>query len=208
MRAAVVVGLLAVTACSAPVDTAPIVATLPDNVTSTSVTIGAVHAKRLIREDAKAEVLFFGDSATGNLATLPVNMLMIDGAVTSADALAAADWLKKDSTLPIIVHGFGASAAIAAEVAGTRDLPGLVLEGPPAGETLTRILGAYRGSILFIVGEKDRTTPVTVAAKLHDDAGVSPWKKVVVPAGRKHGDAMLSEVAVAAYRELVNYIAR
>ena len=210
MRAVVVVGLLiALSGCSTTTgDTAPAVVKMPDGITSTSVALGAVHAIRLTREDAKAEVLYFGDSAVGSLMTLPVNMLMINGTVTSSDALAAVDWLKKDSALPIIVHGFGASAGIAAEVAGTRELPGLVLEGPPASETMTRILGDYRGSILFVVGEKDRTTTAEISVKLHDDAGVSPWKRVVVVAGKKHGDAMSSGVAGASYRELVNYIAR
>ena len=211
MRAAVVVVLLiALSGCSTTTvdDTTPAVAKLPDGITSTSVTLGAVHAIRLTRDDAKAELLYFGDSAINSVMTLPVNMLMINGTVTSSDALAAVDWLKKDSTLPIIVHGFGTSAGIAAEVANTRELPGLVLEGAPAGATMTRILGDYRGSILFVVGEKDRTTPAEISAKLLDAAGVSPWKKVVVVAGKKHGDAMSSDVAVASYRELVNYIAR
>jgi hypothetical protein len=206
MRTVVVAALLAVTACSAPTTTAPVAAKLPDNAVSASVTIGTLHAKRMTRDDAKAELLYLGTMPNA-LVTLPVNMLMIDGAVTTSDALAAIDWLKKDSTLPIIVHGFGTTAGVALEAANTRQLPGVVLEGTLASEASTRIIGDYRGSILFVVGENDHTTPANISAKLLDDAGVSPWKRLVVTAGKKHGDAMSSDVALASYRELVSYVA-
>jgi len=199
--------LFALASCAATV-TAPVAVKLPDNVTSTDVTIDGVPAKRLTREDAKAELLYFGDSAMNSVMTLPVNMLIMSGTVTSANASAAVDYLKKDNPLPIIAHGFGPGSAIAAEVAGTRELPGLVLEATSGGEAVTKILGDYRGSILFVIGEKDRVAPMSVSAKLHDDAGVSPWKRVVVAAGKSHGNAMTADVSLASYRELVNYIAR
>ncbi|HKO02030.1 MAG TPA: hypothetical protein VJ032_10075, partial [Thermoanaerobaculia bacterium] len=113
-----------------------------------------------------------------------------------------------DNPLPIIAHGFAAGSAVAAQVAGTRELPGLVLEATSGGAAMTQMIGDYRGSILFVIGEKDRVAPMSVSGKLHDDAGVSPWKRVVVAAGKSHGNAMTADVSLASYRELVNYIAR
>jgi hypothetical protein len=197
--------LLVLTACATTPP--PVAVKLPDNVTSTDVTIDGVHAKRFTREDAKAEILYFGDSSVERLMTLPVNMLMIAGNVTPSTALAAVDYLKKENALPIIAHGFGADSALAAQVAGTRELPGLVLEATSGGDAIAQMIGDYRGSILFVIGEKDRVAPMSISGKLHDDAGVSPWKRVVVAAGRSHGNAMTADVSLASYRELVNYIA-
>lgn len=164
---------------------------------------------RVIREDAKAEVLHIGAVSGNALASLPVNMLIIDGNASLDDALAAVDQLKKESALPIIVHGVGEGSAVALQVATKRELPGLVLEGAIGNsDAMKEPMSDYRGSVLLVIGEHDRIAPMALSGKLLDDAGVSPWKRLVVSAGKTHGDAMTADVALAAYRELVNYITR
>jgi fermentation-respiration switch protein FrsA (DUF1100 family) len=270
MRNVVVIAcVIALAACSVtlddqhffyPIKAAPLNTAawkLPAGVTASEVTFPAsdgtpLHAVRVTREDAKAEVLYFGGNAfvtdTGgeeiaiNAATLPVNMLMVDYRgygrsggkpeidLLETDSLTAVDYLRSQSKLPIIVHGLSLGSFVAAHAAVTRETAGLVLESTatnvkewasynaPAfvkvkvADRLSREdnmqrVGDYRGSLLLVVGDKDKVTPAAMSRKLLDAAGVSPWKRMVVAAGKTHGDAMTADVALAAYRELIAYVA-
>jgi len=206
-----------------------------------------LHAVRIVREGAKAEVLYFGGdsfrtelfgatTANGLLAH-PVNALMIDyrgygrseGKPTidnlQTDVLAVHDWLREQSPLPIIVHGFSLGSFMAAYVAEQRQPAALVLESTatnvrdwakaqtPIGvrvvipprmlkeDNLARVK-AYRGPLLIVAGEADKVTPVAMSRTLLA-ASPSPYKELVVVPKATHGNAFLWPAAAAGYERLI-----
>ncbi len=230
--------------------------TLPAGATATDVMLPMadgtrLHAVRIVREGAKAEVLYFGGDSfrtelfgatTANgLVAHPVNALMIDyrgygrseGKPTidnmQTDVLAVYDWLRAQSQLPIIVHGFSLGSFMAAYVGEQRQPAALVLESTatnvsdwakaqtPIGvrvvipprmlkeDNLARVK-AYRGPLLLVAGEADKVTPVAMSRTLLA-ASPSQYKELVVVPKATHGNAFLWPAAAAGYQRLIAAIA-
>lgn len=225
---------------------------LPAGATATDVMLSMadgtrLHAVRIVREGATAEVLYFGGdsfrtelfgamTAKGLLAH-PVNVLMIDyrgygrseGKPTidnmQTDVLAVYDWLRTQSQLPIIIHGFSLGSFMAAYVAEQRQPAALVLESPATNvsdwakaqtpivvrlvipprmlkeDNLARVK-AYRGPLLIIAGEADKVTPAAMSRTLLA-ASPSQYKELVVVPKAIHGNAFLWPAAAAAYQRLI-----
>jgi uncharacterized protein len=129
--------------------------TLPAGLSARDVTLTAsdgtrLRATRVVREGAKAEVLYFGGDSfhidqwgvylARAMTGLPVNVTMIDyrgygrseGTTSLAalrdDALLAFDHIRGQTRLPIIVHGFSLGSFVAAHLATQRPADALVLE--------------------------------------------------------------------------------
>lgn len=227
---------------------------LPGGATATDVMLPMadgtrLHAVRIVREGARAEVFYlggdsfrtelFGSETANGLLAHPVNVLMIDyrgygrseGTPTidnlQTDVLATYDWLRKQSTLPIVVHGFSLGSFMAAYLAEERQPAGLVLEStasnvndwakshappgvrvvvPPrlqAQDNIPRIK-AYRGPLLFLAGDKDKTTPVAMSRTLLA-ASPSAHKELIVVRNANHGYAFIGSAdAAAGYTRLLS----
>lgn len=210
-----------------------------------------LHGVRIKHERAAAEVLYFGGDVFRTetfgseiarlLATRNANGLLIDyrgygrseGKPTVAgvksDAVAVYDWLRGQTALPIVVHGFSLGSFMAAHVAEQRQPEGLVLESTVTnpqewaeavapfylrvklGESIANEdnvprLKAYRGPLLIVAGQKDRATPVSLTRKLFDAAASADKQFLVVP-GADHGQVFASAEAIEAYGNFLSKIA-
>jgi len=151
------------------------------------------------------------------------------------DALAAFDALQARSDgRPIIVHGFSVGSFVAAHVAANRPVAGVVLEStapdvttwansqipwyakafmkvevapPLAKESTVNSLERYHGPLLIVAGDRDDETPPKLAHMVLDAAPTAPaQKRLVVVPGARHGTAMLSPVATAAYADFAKLV--
>jgi uncharacterized protein len=211
-----------------------------------------LHAVRVTREDAGVEVLYFGGDSfrtelfgaytAAAIAGQNANALLVDYrgygrsegkptvALVQDDALAVYDWLRAQTSLPIVVHGFSLGSFMAAYVAAERHPEGLVLESTAtnpaewaklqtpmfvrvkipevlrAQDNVAR-LKAYRGPLLIVAGDKDRTTPVSMSRTLLD-AAASSDKQLYVSPGADHGAALEPAAARAAYGTFLARIAK
>ncbi len=231
---------------------------LPAGAIATDVTLPMadgtrLHAVRVVREGAKAEILYFGgdsfrtelfgeDTARTALAH-DVNLLMVDyrgygrsegtPAIDNmqSDTLAVYDWLKSQSPLPIIVHGFSLGSFMAGYLAEQRQPAALVLEStatnvndwarlrapkgirvvvPPrlAKEDNLARVKAYRGPLLLLAGDADKVTPVVMSQTLLA-ASPSTHKELVVVRKANHGYAFVgSSESAAAYDRLLAAVAK
>jgi pimeloyl-ACP methyl ester carboxylesterase len=134
-----------------------------------------------------------------------------------SDALFLFDRVSSSSSfagLPIVVHGQSMGTLFAGYVATRRPVAAAVLESPPT--TIDEVMkaavpwytkpfvriaadpdvraqdnavlaGAVTAPVLYIVGDRDRVTPSTMARHLHD-ASPAGDKRLVLVRGGKHGD--------------------
>lgn len=131
--------------------------------------------------------------------------------------------------LPIIVHGLSLGSVIAGSLAKQRPVSGLVLEGstttakemidarvpwyaaPFIDLTISEELASvdnlaniehYTGELLIMVGENDKTTPVSLSESLYQHA-VTNTKQLFVVEGKGHGNAIKSEFFSTKYQTFV-----
>jgi fermentation-respiration switch protein FrsA (DUF1100 family) len=211
-----------------------------------------LHAVRVRREGAGVEVLYFGGDVfrtetfgamtASAIAEHGANALLVDYrgygrsegkptiALVQSDALAVYDWLRGQTSLPIVVHGFSLGSFMAAHLAAERHPEGLVLESTATNptewaklqtpafvrvrmpETLraqdnTERLKTYKGPLLIVAGDKDRITPVSMSRTLLD-AAASTDKQLYVSPGASHGAALAPAAARAAYGTFLARIAK
>ena len=211
-----------------------------------------LHAVRIAKEGTIAEVLYFGGdvfrtetfgAVVANLITRQnVNALLVDYrgygrsegtptvALMESDAVAVFDWLRAQTTKPIVVHGFSLGSFMAAHVAAQRTPQGLVLESTATNvsdwvdmrapfylrvkvaeqlKTADNVarLQVYRGPLLIVVGEKDRVTPVALSRKLLA-AAASTDKQLLITPGAGHGNAFESAESLAAYGKFIARVQR
>jgi uncharacterized protein len=206
-----------------------------------------LHAVRISGPSPRAEVLYLGGNAfrtetsgapiAAALAGQKVNALILDyrgygrseGKPTiellQSDSLAAYDWLRAQTTLPIVVHGLSLGGFMAAHVAAERHPEGLVLESTATNtadwadtqapffirvqiadklreqDNIAR-LKEYRGPLLIVAGDKDKVTPVKLSQKLFEEAA-SPDKELVIVPGGNHGDSFEKPEALAKFRAFI-----
>lgn len=211
-----------------------------------------LHAVRVAREGAKVDVLYFGGDSfrtetfgaytAAAIAEQNANALLVDYrgygrsegkpaiALVQGDAVAAYDWLRAQTALPIVVHGFSLGSFMAAYVAVERQPEGLVLESTATNPTewaklqtpmfvsvkmpeamkvqdnVARVR-AYKGPLLIVAGDKDRVTPVSMSRKLLD-ASASSDKQLLVSPGADHGTALYPAATRAAYGTFLARIAK
>ena len=209
-----------------------------------------LHAVRVTRDGAGAEVLYFGGDSfrtetfgadvAAALAQQNVNALLVDYrgygrsegkpsiALLQSDAVAAFDWLRARTSLPIVVHGFSLGSFMAAHVAAQRQPQGLVLEStatsatdwvesrtpffvrakmPPEMRRQDNVarLKIYKGPLLIVAGDADEVTPVSMSRKLLD-AAASSDKQLLVTPGANHGAALESPQSRATYGTFLDKI--
>jgi uncharacterized protein len=202
-----------------------------------------LHGIRLTKDGATADVLYlggdswrtekFGAQTAAVLAGQNVNALLVDYrgygrsegtpsiALLQSDALAAYDWLRAQTSLPIAVHGFSLGSFMAAHVAAQRHPQALVLESTATSVTdwvatqspffvtvkMSDDMRAqdnvarrkvYRGPLLIVAGDADKITPVSLSKKLLA-ASASTDKELVVAPGKNHGTALEDASSLAAY---------
>jgi fermentation-respiration switch protein FrsA (DUF1100 family) len=209
-------GLLAA-ACSVQLGDSP-KWQLPAGYTATDVMLPMtdgtrLHAVRVVKDGAIANVLYFGGDSfrtetygayiANAVAQQDVNALLVDYrgysrsegtptvALMGGDVLAVYDWLRAQTSLPIVVHGFPLGSFMAAHVAAQRNPQGLVLESSSTNvrdwvdvnapvyvsvkiadtiksqDNVAR-LKVYKGPLLIVAGDKDKVTPVSLSRKLLD----------------------------------------
>ncbi|WP_414829352.1 alpha/beta hydrolase [Alteromonas sp. H39] len=147
------------------------------------------------------------------------------------DALQVFDYAKEvfPQDLPTIVHGLSMGSLIATFVATEREVSGLVLEGaingvpdlvdnmiPIWSKLFTNVnlhpklaeidngvlLEQYKGPLLLIVGEKDRTTPVKFTEQLYR-LSPSDNKSMYIAPDADHGTTMKKPGTIKKYRDFV-----
>lgn len=147
------------------------------------------------------------------------------------DALQVFDYARDvfPQSLPTVVHGLSMGSLIATYVATERETDALVLEGaingvpelvdnmvPVWSKLFTRVnlhpelakidngilLEQYTGPLFFIVGEKDRTTPVTFTEQLYR-LSKSDNKTLYIVPDADHGTTMKKEGSIRRYREFI-----
>ena len=155
----------------------------------------------------------------------PTLALMKDDALRAYDYLAARPDVDRAR---IVVHGFSLGSFLAPHVAEQRGAGVLVLESSAtsvrgwaadrirwyakpfvrvriaealrAEDNLAR-LRRYRGPLLLVVGADDPVTRPRMSQRLYRGAATPPARKrLVVAAGKTHGNAMTDPQAIAAYR--------
>jgi pimeloyl-ACP methyl ester carboxylesterase len=200
-----------------------------------------------------ADVVYFGgnvsriDDFPPELAPPRANVYMFDyrgygrsgGTPTiealKSDAVAIADFVRRrNGNRPLVVHGFSLGSFLAAHVAETVPVDGLVLESTapdveqwaknqvpgyakpfvririaPAllRESTERAVRTYDGPLLIVTGSKDAITPPRFAESLGAIAR-SPQKRVVIAPGATHGDAMLAPLARQEYATFLAAVRR
>jgi uncharacterized protein len=202
----------------------------------------------VVAKAADVEILYFGgdsfriDDVGEEIATLVTplgaNVFFMDyrgygrsaGKPTveavKSDALLAYDELRKRAgDRPIVVHGFSLGSFMAAHVAVSRPVAGLVLEStapdvegwakaqiPMYAKASVRLkiapalllennaarLKSYRQPLLLLTGSKDAITPPRFAQSLYSVAA-STDKKVLIVEGANHGDVLAFSAATAEY---------
>jgi pimeloyl-ACP methyl ester carboxylesterase len=208
----------------------------------------------LMQSSAEANIIFFaGNGMTLNqsaevlarLSKIPANVIWFDyrgvGVSDSSNSVGI-DLFRNDSfdiynlakeifppQLPLIVHGVSMGSLIAAELAGSRPVDGLVLDSAMASvaglsERLTPMWAKlfatvvlsddlislnnsesfkkYSGPLLILVGSEDRMTPIA-DAKLNLSASPSHQKTLVVIDGAAHVEPLMFESTLQAYTQFL-----
>ncbi|MEG3765464.1 alpha/beta hydrolase [Alteromonas sp. 14N.309.X.WAT.G.H12] len=152
------------------------------------------------------------------------------------DALLIFDFAKHHfkNNLPTVVHGISMGSILASYVAVKRDIDGLVLDSAinkvndvvanmvPSWTHLFTILKVspelaiienedfvrqFDRPLLLVVGDKDRTTPITFSRELYE-ASPSPDKWIYVVPGGKHNKSMTYPDVKGQYRLFIRAVRR
>jgi fermentation-respiration switch protein FrsA (DUF1100 family) len=145
-----------------------------------------------------------------------------------SDALNVFDFANKNlpNNIPTAIHGLSMGSLLATYVANNRTIDALVLDGAissvpelvdnivPSWSTLfstvtvspelaqinnLELIETYKNPLLFLVGEKDTTTPIRFSQFLYE-ASHSPVKTLEVIPNAKHGETMKKEKAIDVYK--------
>ncbi|MCW8109839.1 lysophospholipase [Alteromonas ponticola] len=148
-----------------------------------------------------------------------------------SDALQVYDYAKEvfPKRLPTLVHGLSMGSLMATYVAAERPVDAIVLDGalndlpsvvtnmmPSWSRIFTTLdihpdlanmsnvdaIKDYHGPVLFLVGEKDRITPVAFVEQVYR-AAPSEHKVLYVIPGQTHFHGMKQEATIQRYREFV-----
>ena len=218
-------------------------------VASDGITLSGV---RIVRADADVDILYFGGNTSRAddmvayvgpvLRDTRANLTMIDyrgygesGGHPTVDAmkidgLTTFDYVQALARgRPVIVHGLSLGGFVAAYVAASRPVRGLVLEATApdaaswarsqvpavakpmvhldiapdfAQESNVERLTRYTGPLLLIAGSKDSVTPPRFMQQLFD-ASSSTLKQMVVAKGARHGNALSYRETVAALQKFL-----
>ncbi|MCL1049650.1 lysophospholipase [Shewanella abyssi] len=151
------------------------------------------------------------------------------------DASDIYDYVKSAPSLaklPVIAHGISLGSMIAGSLADQRPVDGLVLEGSTTtakamidaqvpwyampfieldiSDELAKIdnlanIESYSGELLVMVGENDRTTPVSLSKTLYESAA-TPNKQLFIAPGKGHGNAIKSELFSVHYKAFIEKV--
>ncbi|HYH80666.1 MAG TPA: alpha/beta hydrolase [Longimicrobium sp.] len=185
---------------------------------------GGMQAAQLLR-GLGANGLLVEYRGYGESQGTPTLALVKDDALRAYDWLAARPDVDRSR---IVVHGFSLGSFLAPHVAEQRGAGVLVLEGSAtsardwatdqipwyakpfvrvriadaiAAESNLERLRRYRGPLLLVVGANDPATRPAMSQRLYRaSATPAARKRLVIAAGKTHGDAMTSPEAIAAYR--------
>ncbi|WKE65859.1 alpha/beta hydrolase [Gallaecimonas kandeliae] len=145
------------------------------------------------------------------------------------DADQTYDYVAAHSQKPVVLYGLSLGSFIAGQLALDRPSQGLVLESSATnvddwvdevmpwyfkpftdvkvaaslkGAGNEKVVERYKGPLLVLVGDQDKTTPPELARKLYAESA-SSQKQLVIAKGRRHGNALADDQALAKVRDFV-----